>query len=279
MAHNALLFSRTSLAFGLTFVPAEALDLLSHHDVEPAQALVDACRELEADFAFVHCCEQWSADALELLLNAGVTPFWAVDGPLWPVLQEYGVTQGLRATLTRPDEVAARIDGRIDTIVEQIRHGVGLGARAIVIAEDLAGAQGPLVAPDFAIEVLFPRMQRLVGIASAAGVPCVLHSDGDIRLLLGAILKAGFSGVHAGGGLDFDGFERLFLAARKMGLVVIGGLQTVELGQGFPKATALGSQAGILAALGGLLLADDGGLTEPLQVAMLAAALMAARGA
>jgi hypothetical protein len=279
MTHDALEFTRTSPAFGLTFVPAEALDPLSRHDVQPAEAIAEASRELEADFAFVSCCQPWSADAVESLLNLGVAPFWAVDGPLWPVIEEYGITAGLRATLTHSDDVARRIDERMDAIAEQIRKGIGLGARAIVIAEDLAGFQGPLVAPDFAIDVLLPKLKRLVEIATTSDVPCVLHSDGDIRLLLAAISRAGFSGVHAGGGLDFDGFERLFVAARKVGLVVIGGLQTTELGQGFPRAATLGSRAGALAKLGGLLLADDGGVTEPLQITTMVAALMAARDA
>lgn len=277
MTHDVLEAKRTSLAFGLTFVPAEALDPLSRGDLEPARTLAEACRELEADFVFVPSGEEWSARALATIAEAGAAPFWAVDGPLWPVIWGYGITEGLRATVTRSEEVADRIDARIDAIAEQIRYGVGLGARAIVIAEDLAGSEGPLVAPDFAMEVLMPRLKRLVDVASAAGVPTILHSDGDIRTLLGAVARAGFAGVQAGGGLSFDGFERVFHAARAQGLVVIGGLQTIELGRGFPAAVALGSRAGLLAKHDGLLLADDGGITEPLQIATLVAALMAAR--
>lgn len=277
MTADVLGLKRTPFAFGLSFVPAEALDPLSRTDVEPADALVHACLELEADFAFVSCCEPWSAAAVGALLEHGVAPLWAVDGPLWPVIQDYGVTAGLKATVTHPDEIAERIDHRLELMMEQVRMGIGLGAKAIVIAEDLAGNEGPLVAPDFAISTLLPRLADPVGIAMEAGTPCILHSDGDIRMLLAAVARAGFAGVHAGGGLDFDGFERLFLAARSAGLVVIGGLQTQGLSAGFPAATALGSRAGVLAQAGGLLLADDGGLTRPLQVATLVAALMAAR--
>ena len=277
MTTDVLGLKRTPFAFGLSFVPAEALDPLSRTEVEPAEALVQACIELDADFAFVPCCEPWSARAVGALSSQGIAPLWAVDGPLWPVIQGYGVTEGLRATLTRSEEVAERIDERLGTVLEQIRLGIGLGARAVVIAEDLAGNQGPLVAPDFAIEIVLPRLARLVDTVRDAGAECILHSDGDIRLLLPAISRAGFGGIHAGGGLDFDGFERLFVAARAAGLVVLGGLQTAELSSGFPKATALGSRAGVLARLGGLLLSDDGGLTQPLQVATLVAALMAAR--
>jgi len=240
---------------------------------------VEACRELKADFAFVPAEHLWSVSALKALGEADVAPFWAVSGPLWPVIECYGVAEGLRATLTHPDEIAQRLDDRIADIRHLVAVGLDLGARAIVIAEDLAGSEGPLIAPDFAIEVLLPRLAGLVGFASASSVPVVLHSDGDIRLLLPAIARAGFSGVHAGGGLDADGFERLYHAARKEGLMVIGGMQTTELSHGPLAAIALGSRVGVLARLGGLLLADDGGLTQRSQVTALVSALAAARDA
>lgn len=277
MNAQAFSLSDDKTAFGLTFVPPEALDPLARGEVLPSQALAEAAVQLKAAFAFVPAGAAWAAEACEALTHAGVAVFWVLDGPLWPVIQSYGIQEGLRATLLAPDEVAARLDERLEESLALAARGVELGARAFVIAEDLAGNEGPLVAPDFAIEVLIPRLHLIVTAATRVGLPVVLHSDGDIRPLLGALGRAGFAGVHAGGGLDLDGFERLFWAARRAGLAVIGGLQTVELGRGFPLAEALGSRLGVLAQAGGLLLADDGGITEPLQVATLVAALMAAR--
>ncbi|MHB1341484.1 MAG: hypothetical protein ACYCX5_06935, partial [Coriobacteriia bacterium] len=173
----------------------------------------------------------------------------------------------------------AELDVQLCEVEAEIREAVGEGARAIVIAEDLAGSQGPLVAPDFAIDMLLPRLANTVAIAAEAGVPAILHSDGDIRILLGAIHRAGFAAVHAGGGLDLDGFERLFWAAREEGLVLIGGLQSIDLGRGLPRAEVLGSRVGLLARAGGLLVADDGGITSPAEVTALIRALSAARAA
>jgi len=266
-----------SLTTGLTFVPTDALVVSPTVDRSSARRFVAACVDLGVDLAFVPAGKPWAAEAIAALTDTGIAPFWAVDGPFWPVIEDYGIIEGLRATLTRPEEITAAIDHRIATMRQLIETGIGLGARAIVIAEDLAGSEGPLVAPDFAIDVLMPRFGELVGLAATQAVPTVLHSDGDIRSLLQATARAGFSGVHAGGGLDFDGFEQLFRAARREDLVVMGGLQTVELSKGLSSAVVLGSRAGVLARLGGLILADDGGITEPMQYAAFVSAISAAR--
>ena len=237
-----------------------------------------ACRELDAAFAFVPAHVPWASAAAELLLEADVGVFWAVDGPLWAVLERRGVTEGLRDTLLEPEAIARELDELLVTADELVRDGLERGARAIVIAEDLAGTEGPLVAPDFAIETLLPRYARLVRTASDAGAAAILHSDGDVRPLLGAIRRAGFAGVHAGGGLSFEGFERLFWAARAEELAVLGGLQSVEL-TGLARAEVLGSRLGLLARAGGLFVADDGGITTTGESVALVHALEAARSA
>ena len=132
------------------------------------------------------------------------------------------------------------------------------------------------MAPDFAIAELLPRYARIVRAARNLDMPAVFHSDGDIRSLLPAVARAGFAAVHAGGGLGFEAFDRLFWAAREVGLAVIGGMLTSELGNE-ARAEALGSAIGVLAQAGGLLVADDGGITTGREISGLVAALGAAR--
>ena len=266
----------TPFPFGLSFVPPAVLASVAAGHAGPAEALVAACVELSASFAFVPSIEPWAERAVAMLAEAGSAPLWAVDGPLWPVIEARGAMDGLRATLTHPEEVGAELDDGLDLIVRDMTRGAELGARAIVLAEDLAGTDGPLVAPDFAIAELLPRYERVTRIGHVLGVPVILHSDGDIRPLLPAIARAGFSAIHAGGGLGFEAFDRLFWAARDAGLAVVGGLLTAELGNS-ARAEAIGSTIGVLAQAGGLFVADDGGITTPAEVANLVSALAAAR--
>lgn len=266
--------------FGLTFVPPDTLaPLIGTAEVEdPVQALSDACRVLDASFFFVPASAEWAEEAVTKLQDRGVACLWAVDGPLWPVIESRGGVDGIRATLTDPAAVGNEIDQRTDAVLQSVVLGAEHGARALVLAEDLAGSEGPLVAPDFAIAELLPRYARIVEAAQGLSMPTVLHSDGDVRPLLPAIARAGFSAVHAGGGLSLEGFEKLFWAARDNGLAVIGGMVTQELGN-LARAEALGSAIGVLVQAGGLLVADDGGITESHQVVALASALAAARAA
>ncbi|PKQ20951.1 MAG: hypothetical protein CVT66_02700 [Actinobacteria bacterium HGW-Actinobacteria-6] len=268
---------RSPFAFGLTFIPPETLGAFAAEADGPGRTLAAAAAHLRAAFAFVPSWEPWAGEALSALVDAGISAFWAVEGPLWPVLASEGIIEGLRRTLTHPDEMADRIEFGLDAVVARARHGLESGASAIVLAEDLAGAQGPLVAPDFAIERLLPAYEAVVAVANDFSLPAVLHSDGDTRWMLGAVKRAGFAAMHAGGGLDFDAFERLFWAARVHDLAIIGGMQTVDLSRGLARAEVLGSRIGLLARAGGLLVADDGGVTELQQVASLVDAVSAAR--
>lgn len=265
-----------SFAFGLSFVPPETLAPLVRGLVGPADALVRAAVTLRASFVFVPADEPWAEDLAQALTDEDIAPLWAVSGPLWPVLNARGVAEGLRATLTQPEEIGAELDSAIDGLLSEVDRAERVGARAFVLAEDLAGTQGPLVAPDFAIAELVPRYARVVRSARSHGLPALFHSDGDIRLLLTAIERAGFVGVHAGGGLDFDSFDRLFWAARAHELVVMGGMLTGELGNA-ARAEAIGSTVGVLAHAGGLFVSDDGGITSEREVAGLVTAIAAAR--
>lgn len=270
--------SSTPFPFGLTFVPTGALGPIAGHLSDPAETLERACDALRASFAFVPAEAPWAEAASADLAGTGVAPMWAISGPLWPIIDSRGTLAGLRETLTRPEEIGAELDSRLDLLLREVGRGARHDARAIVLAEDLAGTDGPLVAPDFAIAELFPRYERIVRSARSLGLPSVFHSDGDIRTLLPAVARAGFVAVHAGGGLDFDGFERLFWAARSAGLAVIGGLLTSEL-RNAARAETIGSAIGVLAHAGGLFVADDGGITTPAEAANLVSALAAARDA
>ncbi len=262
--------------FGLTFVPSGALEPVAGEVPDPVDALVKASTALRGAFAFVPAAEPWSERCVTALSEAGVAPLWAVSGPLWPIIESRGALDGLRQTLTRPGEIGMELDLALDSLLLEVSRGARSGARAIVLAEDLAGTDGPLVAPDFAIAELLPRYERVVRNARSLGVPAVFHSDGDIRPLLPAIVRAGFVAVHAGGGLEFSAFDRLFWAARDAGLALVGGLLTAELGNA-ARAEAIGSAIGVLARAGGLFVADDGGITTTHEMEGLVSAVRAAR--
>ena len=273
---DRLSISGAPFPFGLSYVPPHVLGPIVGPLQGAAQDLTSACEELGASFAFVPADAWWSEDAIVALGQASVTPLLSISGPLWPVIESRGIVEGLRATLTQAEQVGSELEERLEAVIAEVERAARLELRGIVIAEDLAGSNGPLVAPDFAIAELMPRYERVVRAARALDMAVIFHSDGDVRLLLTAIARAGFVAIHGGGGLEYPAFERLFWAAREEGLAFIGGLLTTELGNP-ASAEALGSKVGVLAKAGGLFVADDGGITTSAEMASLVTALAAAR--
>jgi hypothetical protein len=263
----------TGLSFvdpGLLAAPGE------RHALTPADALVRVCVREKLDFAFVPSWEAWAAQACGALNGAGLACAWVVPGVLWPALESMGIATGLRAAATGPRALAEQLDAALSRALRAARTGMGAGAAAIVVADDLAGSEGPLVDPTFLRAVVFPRLAVVVALANDAGLPAVLHSDGDIRQLMSAAATAGFAAIHgdAGGG---RWFEESLPAAQAAGLMVIGGVPSAALASE-ADAVAAAECAHALAARGGLLVADDGGVTTPAEARHLLRALRVGRG-
>jgi uroporphyrinogen decarboxylase len=209
-----------------------------------------------------------------MLAAAGVAVLWAVPGVLWPALEAMGVATGLREAAHGTGSLAEPMDAALTCAVRAVDVGLRAGATALVVADDLAGSEGPLLDPVFLRAAVFPRLADLAALARDAGVPAILHSDGDIRALMPAIAMAGFVAVHGdtGGGRHLDAS---LAAARMTGLTMIGGIPTAALAdEGI--ARAAGTHAGALAAVGGLMPADDGGVTTTHEARALLGALAAA---
>lgn len=259
---------------GVTWLSVGALDALFMGRIEdPAQALGALVAQTHLDAAFVPGEEMWAVEAVRAVRAAGAMPLWAVSGPLGRVEDSLGWLQTLRSTVAAPAELAFLLDEALHETLESVRAGIAAGAGAIVIADDLAGASGPLLSPDYALEVLVPLYRRLAAQARGAGLPCVFHSDGDIRMLLPALARAGFAGVHPGG-LAGDALEAFNLSARANDLVVLGGIAGAGLLEG-AKASALASVD--FAAAGGVIITDDGGIATPEELAAFVTAVRIVR--
>jgi hypothetical protein len=257
---------------GITYVPEPAITRALGVKDEPY--LVAAAEWFELNFAFVDA-EREDAEVLCAGLSArGVAACWSTSGPLGRV----ALRRGWEATLTDSVRDARSLDSALNettaAVCEQVDSAVEAGATAFVVAEDLAGADGMLVSPDWVIDELAPHLAQAASYATDRGLVPLLHSDGEVRAALRTIARAGFAGVHLGG-MGWTAFEHMYDAARGEGLAVIGGLEGEELRAGDASAASLGSRAASLAERRGLLVADDGGLTTPEEVAALGTAFAA----
>lgn len=261
-------------ARGLTFVDPALLPGPGGAARRPAKALAHACADLRLDFAFVPSWEPWAFDALRELAAARVAALWVVPGVWWPALETLGVERALRLAAREPSVLASEFDRSMPVVLSAASAGLEAGADALVVADDLAGDAGPFAAPQLLAAEVFPRLGRIAAVAADAGAPALLHCDGDARSLFAFARGSGFSAVHGdcGGSTLVAG---ALAAARAEGLVLVGGLPSSVLTDPLG-GTLAGAVAATMAEGSGLLVADDGGLSTPGQVAALFAALGAA---
>jgi hypothetical protein len=208
--------------------------------------------------------------------GAGVCAAWLVAGVLGRAAERLSWNEVIRSSVAQPGELAFVLDEELHETLESLRAGVAAGAAVLVLADDLAGAAGWIVAPDFALEALLPCYRRAVAEWESPDRASVFHSDGDIRALMGPLKRAGFDGVHLGSPGP-AALAPAVGAARFAGLCALGGIETAALvGDGARRA---GERAGRLARGNRLIITDDGGMTTAEQVVAFGAALEAARDA
>lgn len=265
------------LVAGVSWLPADALaSLVFGTGAEgPSESLEAVVRALSLDFAFVPAEAVWAEGAVVPLHAADAAAVWAIPGVLSRIADEVGWTETLRMSASEPGALAAGLAEALHEALVDVRRGVSAGADIVLVADELAGAAGPLVAPDYALDALVPCYQHLAAEAEKGGAPAALHSDGDVRVLMPAFQRAGLSALHVGG-LGPDAFAASLAAARVAGLVVLGGIEAATLLEG---ARHAGERVGRAAVSGGLIVCDDGGLTRPEEVAAYATALEAAHAA
>jgi hypothetical protein len=271
----ALADERVGFVSGITWLPQNVIEELGEGSgaAGPAAALTAVASALTLDFVVVPANEWWAVEAVRDLHANGIAAIWSVGGMLGRVGDRVGWSEMLRLTVAEPGSLAIHLGEVLHDALDAVRQGVAEEADAILIADDLAGATGPLVAPDFALDVLVPCYRSLVREGIGADIPMIFHSDGDIRAMFRALKRAGFSAVHLGG-LATGPFAMSYTAARSADLVVLGGLEAAALRTG---ARRLGAHAASLSLSGGMLVCDDGGMTSTEEVAAFGSALESAR--
>ncbi len=260
---------------GLTWLSPDVVGTLVEKDVisTPAEALASIAVAADVDFVFVPANESWATQAAGLLAAADIATVWSVTGVFGRVALRCGWTDALRMTAAEPGSLAGALAEALHEALVEARAGIAAGVDAILVADDLAGATGPLVAPDYSLDALVPCYQRIAHTATAEGVPALFHSDGDVRVLMPALARAGFSAIHLAG-ISEETWIASYGAARGEGLAVLGGIEAMSVSRGVRRA---GERAGRIALADGLLVCDDGGITTAEEVVALTAAIDVAR--
>ncbi len=264
-----------SRASAVSALRGESVGLVVGATWVPTSSIVGLARSLELDFAFVPA-EHPDARVLGAQLHdLDTAVVWAVSGVFGRVAGLLGWPEALRLTAGEPGALAAPLAEALHAVLESVRAGVVGGADVVLVADDLAGASGPLMSPDFALDALLPCYRAAAAEVLSRGGLVAFHSDGDVRSLMPSLSRAGFSALHLAG-IAPDALDTSIDAARASGLVALGGIVAGALA-GDP--TALGEAAGRAARSRGLIVCDDGGIASADDIALYQVAIAAARSA
>ncbi len=138
-----------------------------------------------------------------------------------------GAERVLEAVLDQPAWVKDMVDTLADQIIAGADAMIAAGCRfdAAFLWNDQAYRNGPFFSPAAHRALEFPAQRRLCDFFGQHGIPVILHSDGDVRPLLGNLLDAGFAGLQpleAKAGMDVVELK----AAYGDRLVFMGGIDT-----------------------------------------------------
>ncbi|KLU59664.1 uroporphyrinogen decarboxylase (URO-D) [Peptococcaceae bacterium CEB3] len=131
---------------------------------------------------------------------------WTKETPLFTfaILDgafEWGLrTLGFQDFLLLPHVSPWQLAGFIRRVEEmnsaQIRLLAEGGVNGIILADDIAFANGLMLRPPVLREHFFPSLSRQAALAAKRGLPVFYHSDGRYRDALEDIMTAGFTGLH-----------------------------------------------------------------------------------
>lgn len=171
---------------------------------KPEDNLLACCRLLNMDLVCLqskdvrkHCSgPEQMGRYIGRFSGEGLFVFWVVNGAYQSASKRMGFHAFHMNCAENPKAVFEKISEISREVIRETALGVKAGVHGIIIADDIAYAQGLLVSPRFAETYLMPLWTEQVKAAKRFEVPVFFHSDGNINSLLPLIEAAGFDGLQ-----------------------------------------------------------------------------------
>ena len=97
----------------------------------------------------------------------------------------------------RPDEMHTKARAKCEAAKELSKRQVDAGVDFIIQNTDFGYNSGPFISPAHFQEFVTPYMTEIVGVIHDLKTPVILHSDGDLRVLLDQIYSTGIDGYQS----------------------------------------------------------------------------------
>jgi len=181
--------------------------------------------------------DRLGADIVVAEAEGGTVDYWRkesdlfvlalISGPLWAIIENLGWEEFCRLAIRNPDSARAQAKLAMNRHIEQASRCLEAGAHGILILDDLAGDDGPLISPGAMRQTIIPVLSESVDELRRLGRPVVFHSDGNTTTLFKDLFRIGFSAYH------FQPVKRMDMAgmraAAEEGLALWGGLDLTDV--------------------------------------------------
>ncbi len=153
------------------------------------------------------------------------------NGTFWMPLGGEAMLDFTIKLYEEPEELHREAEQKLRDSIELAREQVGSGAEFIIINSDYAFNKGPFISPDRFDEVVIPYLARNVQAIHDLGVKAILHSDGDLRLILDHLVETGIDGYQS---IDPQANMDIREVKRRYGdrLILMGNVMTSMLQDG-----------------------------------------------
>lgn len=118
-----------------------------------------------------------------------------------------GIFQGVANLLNFNDFLLATVKNQVelqflanvygDFLCKIACHAFNFGVHGLIIGDDMASTQGPLVSPKTMEGIFYPVYKGVLKELSEFQKPILLHCDGNIEFLLPHLKEMGFTGIHS----------------------------------------------------------------------------------
>jgi uroporphyrinogen decarboxylase len=149
---------------------------------------------------------------------------WNGQGTFW-MLPGSEMMDFVVKLFERPDELHAEARQKRDESIALAKRQVDQGVDFICINSDYGYNQGPFISPKMFAEFVTPYLKEIVDAIHQLGTKAILHSDGDLRLILDQLVSTGLDGYQS---IDPQGFMDIAQVKQQYGdhLILMGNVQT-----------------------------------------------------
>lgn len=107
-----------------------------------------------------------------------------------------GLDNILMNFLAEPELVTLTMEKVLRCNMRIVQRAIRAGAEVIILGDDYAGNNGPMMSPAHFRQFILPPLKRMIAMIHEEGAFCIKHSDGDLYPILDDIVAAGPDGIN-----------------------------------------------------------------------------------